>query len=141
TAIEELQVGLSPELSMDSTEEDIIKQVQIRASLNAILERMRMQLVEQPVREQFESDLRALTEAEQDPKELRSAKRHLLFDRIEEQVQLPFPVAAAVADAEEPIQKDTITRQYVKKAAEALYKQPVRRKIAVEKRRPDGRGS
>src|SRR5207253_2901519 len=35
----------------------------------------------------------------------------------------------------------SITRQYVKKAAEAIYKELVRRKIAVEKRRPDGRGS
>src|SRR5262249_903173 len=31
--------------------------------------------------------------------------------------------------------------QYVKKASEAIYKQLVRRKIAVDKRRPDGRGS
>ncbi|HYX75871.1 MAG TPA: polyribonucleotide nucleotidyltransferase, partial [Gaiellaceae bacterium] len=123
------------------TEDDIRREIQIRASLALILERRRQEAVVAQVREQFEDDLRALTEAEQDPKELKSAKRHLLFDRIEEQVQLPFPVAPAVADAEEPVQKDTITRQYVKKAAEALYKQLVRRKIAVEKRRPDGRGS
>src|SRR5205085_830741 len=140
TAIEELQVELSPELSMDSTEEDIIKQVQIRASLNAILERMRMQLVEQPVREQFESDRRALTEAEQDPKELRSAKRHLLFDRIEEALELPFPAGPVVVEGEKA-PKDSITRNYVKRAAEAIYKDLVRRRIAVEKIRPDGRGS
>ena len=40
-----------------------------------------------------------------------------------------------------PPAKDSITRQYVKKAVEAIYKDLVRRKIAVEKRRPDGRGS
>jgi polyribonucleotide nucleotidyltransferase len=140
-AVEEIVEELCPPLSMDSTEDEIIRRMQVRASLAMILERARLGAVEAPVREQFEDDLRALTEAEQDPKELKSAKRHLLFGRIEEQLQLPFPVAPAVADAEEPVQKDTITRQYVKKAAEALYKQLVRQKIAVEKRRPDGRGS
>jgi polyribonucleotide nucleotidyltransferase len=140
-AVEETVEELCPPLSMESTEDEIVRRMQVRASLAMILERARLEAVEGPVGEQFEDDLRALTEAEQDPKELKSAKRHLLFDRIEEQVRLPFPVAPAVADAEEPVQKDTITRQYVKKAAEALYKQLVRRKIAVEKRRPDGRGS
>jgi polyribonucleotide nucleotidyltransferase len=140
-AVEEIVEELCPPLTMDSTEDEIIRRMQVRASLAMILERARLDAVETPVREQFEDDLRALTEAEQDPKELKSAKRHLLFARIEEQVQLPFPVAPAVADADEPVQKDTITRQYVKKAAEALYKQLVRQKIAVEKRRPDGRGS
>ena len=57
-----------------------------------LLEKQRSVAVEGPVREQFESELRALTDAEQDSKELRSAKRHLLFDRIVEEVELPFPV-------------------------------------------------
>jgi polyribonucleotide nucleotidyltransferase len=140
-AVEEIVEQVAPALSMDSTEEDVIKQVQTRSSLAMILERVRLEAVTGPVREQFEDDLRALTEAEQDPKELKSAKRHLLFDRIEEQVQLPFAVAPAGGDGEEPASKDGLTRQYVKKAAEAIYKELVRRKIAVEKRRPDGRGS
>ena len=50
------------------------------------LERQRLAAVEGPVREQFESDLRALTDAEQDSKELKSAKRSLLFERIIEGV-------------------------------------------------------
>jgi polyribonucleotide nucleotidyltransferase len=140
-AVDEIVEELCPPITMESTEDEIIRRMQVRASLAMILERARLEAVAGPVREQFEEDLHALTEAEQDPKELKSAKRHLLFDRIEDQLQLPFPVAPAVADAEEPPQKDTITRQYVKKAAEALYKELVRRKIAVEKRRPDGRGS
>ena len=94
-----------------------------------------------PVREQFENDLRALTEAEQDSKELKSAKRHLLFERIIDTVELPFPVGPATVDGEPPVVKDTLTKQFVKRAAEAIYKDLVRKKIAVEKRRPDGRGT
>src|SRR5256885_5644453 len=126
---------------MESTADEIIRRMQVRASFALILERVRLEAVDSPVREQFEDDLKALTDAEQDPKELKSAKRQLLFSRIEEQVQLPFPVAQASGDGDEPAAKDSITRQYIKKAAEAIYKELVRRKIAVEKRRPDGRGS
>jgi len=141
TAVEEIVEEINPPLTMESTEDEIIKRMQIRASLALILERIRLEAVDSPVREQFEDDLKALTDAEQDPKELKSAKRQLLFSRIEEQVQLPFPVAQASGDGDEPAAKDSITRQYIKKAAEAIYKELVRRKIAVEKRRPDGRGS
>jgi polyribonucleotide nucleotidyltransferase len=93
------------------------------------------------VREQFEDELRALTDAEQDSKQLKSAKRQLLFDRIVETVELPFPVGPATTEGEAPAVKDGLTRQYVKKAAEAVYKELIRRKIAVEKRRPDGRAT
>jgi polyribonucleotide nucleotidyltransferase len=141
TTVEEIVDEICPELSMDSTEDDIVRRMQVRSSLAMILERVRLEAVEGPVRAKFEEDLRGLTEAEQDPKELKSAKRHLLFDRIEEQVELPFPVGPVAADAEGPPTKDSITRQYVKKAAESIYKALVRRKIAVEKRRPDGRGA
>ena len=92
-----------------------------------------------PVREQFEDDLRALTEAEQDSKELKSAKRQLLFERIIDDVELPFPVGPATVDGDAPQVKDSLTKQFVKKAAESIYKELVRQKIAVEKRRPDGR--
>src|SRR5436309_10833240 len=140
-AVEEIVEEINPPLTMESTEDEISKRMQIRASLALILERIRLEAVDSPVREQFEDDLKALTDAEQDPKELKSAKRQLLFSRIEEQVQLPFPIAQAAGDGDEPAAKDSITRQYIKKAAEAIYKELVRRKIAVEKRRPDGRGS
>jgi polyribonucleotide nucleotidyltransferase len=134
-AVEELL----PVLSMDSTEEDVLKTTQRKMSLATVLERIRLESVLGPVREQFESDLRALTDAEQDSKELKSAKRHLLFDRIIETVELPFPVGPAVGDGEAATTKDSLTRSYVKKSAEAIYKELVRRKIAVEKNRPDGR--
>ena len=67
---------------MESTEEDIVRELQVRMSLAQVLEKKRSAVVEGPVREQFENDLRALTEAEQDSKELKSAKQHLLYERI-----------------------------------------------------------
>ncbi|MBW3593241.1 MAG: polyribonucleotide nucleotidyltransferase, partial [Actinobacteria bacterium] len=139
--VEELQGELAPELSMDSTEEDILRQLQVRSSLNIILERQRSVAVEGPVREQFDSELRALTEAEQDSKELKSAKRQLLFERIVDGVELPFPVGPATVDGDGPVVKDGLTKQFVKRAAEAVYKDLVRQKIAVDKRRPDGRAA
>ena len=139
-AVEELTTELAPELGMDSGEEDILRQIQVRSSLDAILEKTRLAVVEGHVRDQFEDDLKALTEAEQDSKELKSAKRQLLFDRIIESVELPFPVGPATVEGEAPAVKDSLTKQYVKKAAESIYKQLVRQKIAVDKRRPDGRG-
>jgi polyribonucleotide nucleotidyltransferase len=139
-AAEEIFAELCPELTMESTEEDIQRQVRVRQSLNILLENLRLEAVERPVRQQFEAELRALTDAEQDSKELKSAKRNLLFERIVETVDLPFPVGAAVGEGEAVV-KDTLTRQFVKRAAEAIYKDLVRKKIAVEKRRPDGRGT
>jgi polyribonucleotide nucleotidyltransferase len=137
--VEELVSELCPPLSMESTEDDIRRQIQVRSSLAMILDRKRLEAVVEPVGQQFEDDLRALTEAEQDSKELKSAKRSLLFERIEEEVQLPFPVGAPAGDDEAPAVKDSMTKQQIKKAAESIYKELVRRKIAVEKRRPDGR--
>jgi polyribonucleotide nucleotidyltransferase len=139
--VEELTNELAPELGMDSGEDDILRQIQVRSSLDGILEKTRLEVVERHVREQFEDDLRALTEAEQDSKELKSAKRQLLFDRIIESVELPFPVGPATVEGEAPVVKDSLTKQYVKKAAESIYKQLVRQKIAIDKRRPDGRAA
>jgi polyribonucleotide nucleotidyltransferase len=139
--VEELVDELAPSLSMESNEDDILRQIQVRASLDVILERARLEVVERHVREQFEDDLKALTEAEQDSKELKSAKRQLLFDRIIDEVELPFPVGPATVEGESPMVKDSLTKQFVKKAAESIYKQLVREKIAVDKRRPDGRGA
>ena len=44
-------------------------------------------------------------------------------------------------EGDAPAVKDQLTKQYVKRAADAIYKDLVRKKIAVDKRRPDGRGS
>ncbi len=96
TLVEELVAELCPPLSMDSTEDDIRRQIQVRSSLVLILERQRLEATVGPVREQFE---------------------------------------------DHPAVKDSTTRQQIKRAAESIYKELVRRKIAVDKRRPDGRGA
>jgi polyribonucleotide nucleotidyltransferase len=139
--VEEIATDRLQPLSMESTEDDITKQLQHRQSLNLLLEKQRLVAVEAAVREQFESDIVALTDAEQDSKELKSAKRSLLVDRIVTEVSLPFPVSASEpTESGEPV-KDALTKQFVKKAIDAIYKALVRRKIAVDKRRPDGRGT
>ncbi len=139
--VEEILEEECPALDMSSTEEDILRQIQHRFSLDMLLDKVRLAAVEGPVREQFEDDLRALTEAEQDSKELKSAKRQLLFDRIVETVELAFPVGPATVDGDPPTVKDGLTRQFVKRASEAIYKDLVRKKIAIDKRRPDGRAA
>ncbi|HEY3542892.1 MAG TPA: polyribonucleotide nucleotidyltransferase, partial [Gaiellaceae bacterium] len=139
--IEELMAKLAPPLSMDSTDEDITRQMQVRNALTTLLEKQRVVAVEGPVREQFENDLRGLTDAEQDSKQLKSAKRHLLFEHIAEAVEVPFPTGAANVEIGIAPVKDPMTKSYVKKACEAIYKDMVRKKIAVDKRRPDGRGT
>jgi hypothetical protein len=67
---------------MESTDDDIQRQIQVKSALALLLDRQRSVAVEGPVREQFGDELKALTDAEQDSKALRSAKRQLLFDRI-----------------------------------------------------------
>ncbi|HET7129451.1 MAG TPA: polyribonucleotide nucleotidyltransferase [Gaiellaceae bacterium] len=136
--VEEIVAKEVGDLTMSSDRGHVMRELQTRMSLAQILEKQRSTAVETPVREQFEADLRALTDAEQDSKELKSAKRHLLFERIVDTVQLPFPVGPATVDGE-PVVKDSLTKSYVKKACESIYKSLVRQKIAVEKRRPDGR--
>src|SRR5690348_88995 len=125
--------------SLDANEEKVFGELQVRMSLAQILEKQRAVAVETVVKEKFESDLRGLTDAEQDSKELKSAKRNLVFEHIIESVELPFPVGPATVEGEGPAVKDSLTKGYVKKACESIYKTLVRQKIAVDKRRPDGR--
>ena len=117
-------------LSLESGEADIVRETQVRMALQAILEKQRAAAVAAPVREQFETGLRSLTDTEQDSKELKSAKQHLLYDQIVESVKLPFPVGEG---------GESFTNGYVRSAAGSIYKDLVRKKIAVDKRRPDGR--
>jgi polyribonucleotide nucleotidyltransferase len=139
-AVDELVGELAPPISMSTTEDDVVRRTQVRAAFSAILEKSRLAAVEGPLREQFLADLKELTDAEQDTKELKSAKRDLLYERIIETIELPFPVGPVPPEGEPPV-KDSQTRQYIKRASEAVYKDLVRKKIAVEKRRPDGRSA
>jgi polyribonucleotide nucleotidyltransferase len=145
TIVDELLTELAPPITMDSTDDDIQRQIQVKSALASLIEKQRSVAVEGPVREQFGDELKALTDAEQDSKALRSAKRQLLFDRIVDEVELPFPVGSAATDPDTgetlPAVKDSQTKSYVKKACDSIYKDLVRQKIAVDKRRPDGRGA
>ncbi len=125
-----------PDVTLDSTEDDMVKEMQVKGGLALVLDKQRLVAVEGPVREQFESDLKELTDAEQDSKYLKSRKRGMLYDNIVANVTLPFPVSEGDSD-----EKDATTKAWVKKAADAVYKDIVRKKIAVDKRRPDGRGT
>ena len=59
----------------------------MRNGLARMLEKKRRAAVEAPVREQFESELRVLTDAEQDSKELKSRKRDILYTQILDEVR------------------------------------------------------
>ncbi|MFN0154146.1 MAG: polyribonucleotide nucleotidyltransferase [Gaiella sp.] len=133
--VDELLATAAPSISLDSTEDDLLKELQVRNGLHMALEKARSEAARGAVRAHFESDLRALTDAEQDSKELKARKRDLLYTRIIEETPLPFPGGG------ENGERDSATRGYLKKAADAIYKDLVRVKIAVEKRRPDGRGT
>src|SRR5438876_7164447 len=117
TVVEELLAELAGPITMESTDDDIQRQVQVKAALANLLEKQRAVAVEGPVREQFGDELRALTDAEQDSKQLKSAKRHLLFDRITEELELPFPVGPASLDPEtgRPVATTTgaVTKSYI----------------------------
>ena len=126
----EIVEGECGTMSLSSSEADIVKETQVRMSLTAILEQQRSAAVSAPVRAQFESDLKGLTDTEQDSKELKSAKSSLVYAQIAAGVDLGFPV---------PDGDDGFTKGYVKSAAGSIYKDLVRKKIAVDKRRPDGR--
>ena len=140
SAVDAIATESFPEVTMESTEEDIVRELQIRNGLATILESLSVSPPSSgPVGHSSSADLRVLTDAEQDSKELKSRKRDILYARILDEVELPFPVGSGAED-ETPV-KDTLTKQYVKRAAEAIYKDLVRKKIAVEKRRPDGRGT
>src|SRR5439155_16975878 len=57
TAVEEIVEEICPPLTMESTEDEIVKRMQGRASLALMLERIRLESVERPVRQPFEDDL------------------------------------------------------------------------------------
>ena len=93
--VDEFVAGASPEISMASTEDDMVRRACVKASFAAILERARLSAVEGPIREQF-LDLRELTDAEQDSKELRlgEARPALRLDPRGARASVPDGAAA-----------------------------------------------
>ena len=128
-------------LSMDSTEEDIVRQIQLRSSLTCCSSSSGSRPSRpgaRPVRG------RPARRSPRPSRTRRSSSRpsaRCSSTGSSTTVELPFPVGPATVDGDAPAVKDSLTKSYVKKAAEAIYKDLVRKKIAVEKRRPDGRGN
>src|SRR6186713_1099602 len=63
SAVEEIAAELASPLTMDSTEEDIVREMQVRSSLDMLLETLRLEAAVESVGEQYGEELRALTEA------------------------------------------------------------------------------
>jgi polyribonucleotide nucleotidyltransferase len=119
-------------VAQDAGEDVMVRRTQVRTGLRFLADARRVDAVRGPVQEQFGDAIRALSDAEQDSKELKSAKRQALVERVLQDLRLPFAAGPnGVMDA--------VTAGAVKTAIDSIYKQIVRRKIAVDKRRPDGR--
>ena len=127
----------TPAVSGASTESDVLQRQRVQFAVAQLIAEARDAAVYPAVKEQFGDAVRALTDAEQDSKELKSAKRHALVDQIADTIQLPFPARGEGGDGGGPL--DPAARAAVVAAVDKLYKETVRTKIAVEKRRPDGR--
>jgi polyribonucleotide nucleotidyltransferase len=127
-----------PPVSGTSTDADVLHRQRVQFAFAQLVVEAREAAVYPAVRAQFGDAIRGLTDAEQDSKELKSAKRHALYDHVAATIQLPFP-ARLEADASGYAPLDPASRAAVAAAADKIYKETVRTKIAVEKRRPDGR--
>ena len=128
------EADLCPPITMTSTQEDVVRRQQVKSALAAVADEQRLEAVTERVRAQFSSDIKALTEAEQDSKELKQAKRTALRAQVIDKLDLPW----VPRDDGGP---DAMTEQLIKRAIDGVYKDLVRQKIAIDKRRPDGRGA
>ncbi len=128
----------TPEVSGASTEQDVLHRQRVQFAVAQLANEARDAAVYGPVKEQFGDGIRALTDAEQDSKELKSAKRHALLDQIAATISLPFP-SRGEPDEHGNAPLDAAAKAAVASAVDRIYKETVRTKIAVDKRRPDGR--
>jgi polyribonucleotide nucleotidyltransferase len=129
----ELIAAELPPVSADAGEEEGLRRIRVRFASRFIADDRRAAAVKAAVEAQFTDDVRALSDAEQDSKELKSAKRHALLDHIVATIDLPFPGGSPDGSI------DAATSTAIRSAVDSVYKAVVRHKIAVEKRRPDGR--
>ncbi len=128
----------APEISGASTEADVLHRTRLQFAVDQLAADARVDVVYPKVKEQFADQVRALSDAEQDSKELKSAKRAALLEQIEHDIDLGFP-SRGEPDAQGFAPLDPLARAAVGTAVDKLYKEIVRTKIAVDKRRPDGR--
>jgi polyribonucleotide nucleotidyltransferase len=127
-----------PTIGGGSTDADVLQRQRMQFGFAQLGVELRDQAVYPHVKEQFGDDIRGLTDAEQDSKELKSAKRHALYERIAATIRLPFPARSEVeGGGQGPL--DPAAKAAVMAMCDKLYKDTVRTKIAVDKRRPDGR--
>jgi len=136
--IDALQRSELPEIGGGSTDADVLRRQRVQFGFAQLGTEAREQAVYPHVKEQFGDAIKALTDAEQDSKELKSAKRHALYDHIAAAIRLPFP-GRIETDGDGPGPLEPTTRSAVLGVCDKLYKEIVRTKIAVDKRRPDGR--
>ena len=136
-AAEAVLASETPAISGASTESDVLHRQRVQFAVAQLVSEARDAAVYPVVKARFGDAIRALTDAEQDSKELKSAKRHALIEQIADTIDLPFPARGDAGDAGGPL--DAAARAAVVAATDRLYKETVRTKIAVEKRRPDGR--
>ena len=120
---------------MESTEEDIIRELQVRMSLAQVLEKKRSAVAEPGARAVRERPARRSPRPSRTRRSSSRRSSTCSTTGSSRPSHLPFPTGGRRRGGG----KDSLTKQYVKKAAEAIYKDLVRKKIAVEKRRPDGR--
>ena len=138
--VDAIVVDLCPPISIDSTEEDIVRRDAGPRQPEAILERRRLEAVMAPVRAQFEDELRALTDHEQDSSSSGRPSATCSSSGSSRPPTCRSRSGRPRSTARRRRSRTASRASYVKKAAEAIYSDLIRRKIAVEKRRPDGRG-
>ena len=81
----------TPEVSGSSTETDLLQRQRAQFAFAELVVEAGEQAVYPAVKEQYGEAVQALTDAEQDSKELKSAKRAALLDEIVAGIDLPFP--------------------------------------------------
>jgi polyribonucleotide nucleotidyltransferase len=128
----------APDITAGSSEADMLRRVRLQFAIEQLVVEARDAAVYPKVKEQFGDQIRALTDAEQDSKELKSAKRAALLEQIEHGIDLGFP-SRGEPDDHGFAHLDPLARAAVGAAVDKIYKETVRSKIAVDKRRPDGR--
>src|SRR6476469_4349595 len=128
----------APEISGSSSEADMLQRVRAQFAIEQLVGEARDAAVYPKVKAQFADQVRALSDAEQDSKELKSAKRAALLEQIEAEIDLGFP-SRGEADEHGHAPLDPLAKAAVGSATDKLYKEGVRTKIADDTRRPDGR--